>query len=216
MENFGLIEVFPSLQLKTDISIVGSSPRIMGMGLGAEIDRHHEVVRFNYATTSGFEADAGARTTLRFVGQRVHISGVIFDQFSAVLPHADGAILTKKKNIEALAEIIPGRDLYIWAGFEKHRRQFKVFLTDVLDIPAFDGLVNFRSGVMVALLFLVSSDCNCRISMYGFDSLQSRDASGGHYFGSHSTKSIGKFHSDLSLEFEVIDRLIARGYVKYF
>lgn len=215
VKKFALKEVNPSLLLGSDICIVGSSPRIVGKGLGAEIDCHHEVIRFNYAITRGFEADAGSRTTLRFIGQRVHIAGTIFDQFNAVLPSADGALLTKHKNIEALSTIVPDRELYIWSGFEKHRRFFKTFVTTVLGVQAFDGPVNFRSGVMIALLLLISSDFDCKITMYGFDSLQGREIGGGHYFGTHSTKGIGKFHTDLSIEFDVIDRLISQGYVKY-
>ena len=49
-------------------AVVGSSPTLLGKGLGAEIDAHDAVLRFNNAPTCGWEADVGNRTTIRSIG----------------------------------------------------------------------------------------------------------------------------------------------------
>lgn len=44
--------------------LVGNGPSLNGSGLGKQIDAFDEVVRFNDYVIEGFEADAGAKTTL--------------------------------------------------------------------------------------------------------------------------------------------------------
>lgn len=46
-------------------AVVGSSDTLVGSGLGAEIDSHSAVFRFNDAPTRGFTQDVGSRTTVR-------------------------------------------------------------------------------------------------------------------------------------------------------
>jgi hypothetical protein len=56
-------------------ALVGNAWHLLGADLGAEIDAHAVVVRFGAAApTEGFEADVGARTTLRVVVRAVRTS----------------------------------------------------------------------------------------------------------------------------------------------
>lgn len=52
-------------------AVVSSAGALLGSGLGAEIDAHDFVVRFNDAPTDGFEGDVGSRTHLRVVNSQV-------------------------------------------------------------------------------------------------------------------------------------------------
>ncbi|MFW2831507.1 glycosyltransferase family 29 protein [Sphingomonas sp. ID0503] len=46
------------------LAIIGNAPSLVGEGLGAWIDSHDVVVRFNEAALAGFEADLGSRTDI--------------------------------------------------------------------------------------------------------------------------------------------------------
>ena len=56
----------PRLPIRTDepVLLVGNGPSLIDGRLGAQIDSHAHVVRFNGWTVDGFERDAGTRTTL--------------------------------------------------------------------------------------------------------------------------------------------------------
>lgn len=63
--------VSPFLTLGGRVAIVGSSGRLSGAGLGPNIDRCDDVIRFNRAPTEGFERDVGGKTTLRVTNNHV-------------------------------------------------------------------------------------------------------------------------------------------------
>ncbi len=66
-----LILTSPPVEMAGDPVLVGSSPALLGSGLGFAIDSFPEIVRFNRAPTAGFEADVGSRTTLRVANTHV-------------------------------------------------------------------------------------------------------------------------------------------------
>lgn len=60
--------MFPDLAEMADWStcaVVGSSSSMSSAGLGAEVDNHTAVIRFNDAPTEEYESDVGSKTTLR-------------------------------------------------------------------------------------------------------------------------------------------------------
>ncbi|XP_062988321.1 beta-galactoside alpha-2,6-sialyltransferase 1 [Elgaria multicarinata webbii] len=52
-------------------AVVSSAGAMKSSHLGAEIDSHDAVLRFNGAPTSGFEADVGEKTTIRLVNSQL-------------------------------------------------------------------------------------------------------------------------------------------------
>lgn len=48
-------------------AVVGSSPSLLGRGLGRVIDAHDTVIRFGNLPVQGFETDVGSRTTVAYV-----------------------------------------------------------------------------------------------------------------------------------------------------
>ncbi|XP_070561465.1 beta-galactoside alpha-2,6-sialyltransferase 2-like [Ptychodera flava] len=73
-------------------AVVGSSSYMNGSALGAEIDSHNAVLRFNMAPTKGFEKDVGTKTTIRVINNQV----------------------LGEKNADKLAEIIGNETLFLW------------------------------------------------------------------------------------------------------
>lgn len=60
-----LFGIEPDYQLRgSRVAIVGNSPKLVGRGLGKDIDAHDEIMRFNGALTNGFADDVGKRTTI--------------------------------------------------------------------------------------------------------------------------------------------------------
>lgn len=51
--------------------VVGNGPQLVGRGLGAFIDNHQTVIRFNEFETDGFEEDYGAKTDIWIVNKRL-------------------------------------------------------------------------------------------------------------------------------------------------
>merc|ERR1712137_680042 len=51
-------------------AVVGSSPGLIGKGLGNDIDAHDLVIRFNTAVAEGLEKDKGSRTDVRLTGKK--------------------------------------------------------------------------------------------------------------------------------------------------
>lgn len=60
--------ITPVIGLSGSVAVVGNSPKILGIGLGQEIDKHDEVIRFNGAVISDYVNDVGSKTTIVFVG----------------------------------------------------------------------------------------------------------------------------------------------------
>ena len=56
--------ITPVIGLSGSVAVVGNSPKILGIGLGQEIDKHDEVIRFNGAVISDYVNDVGSKTTI--------------------------------------------------------------------------------------------------------------------------------------------------------
>ncbi len=203
----------PELALPYDVGIVGSAPRLLGAGAGAQIDSHDAVVRFNFALTAGYEQDVGSRTTLRFVGKRPEGDSEARQKGVTTLASGDEPVLVKLKHLTAVQAMAPHRRYVVWKRWGEFRRGAQAFLAEHVDAGLAAELPNFRSGLMLSLLFLMSSDCACRIHLYGFDESSGDASAGGHYFEAHSIARIGEIHTDLEIEYEVLRRLARRSLV---
>lgn len=62
-------------------AVVGNGHALKGRGLGAEIDSHDVVIRFNNGLVRGYEGDAGSRTSLRLVN---HVAAQLLDPDAVV------------------------------------------------------------------------------------------------------------------------------------
>ena len=69
-----LFIVKPNLYLPEDLTIVGSSKILLKNKHGEEIDKSNFIVRFNFATTSGFEDYVGSFTSLMVINNHVYQS----------------------------------------------------------------------------------------------------------------------------------------------
>lgn len=111
-------------------AVVGNSGALNASGLGAEIDGHDAVLRFNTAPTEGYERDVGGRETLRLISRAV-----------AIEIHAG-----RQKPIGSpkLAWVVEGADLkdklapaYVYTLPSKTRHQTALALSKVVDPERF-------------------------------------------------------------------------------
>jgi len=58
---FDLVDMFPD---KQRVAVIGNAPTLRGSGMGAHIDDHDVIVRFNDCRVRGFERDVGGRTDI--------------------------------------------------------------------------------------------------------------------------------------------------------
>jgi len=90
-------------------AVVGSSPTLLGKGLGNDIDAHDLVLRFNQAVVAGAEADKGSRTDVRIIGGR---GSIIFYEdcdeivLAIVSPH-------KRDLVDSVGRAFPMQPLFL-------------------------------------------------------------------------------------------------------
>lgn len=139
-------------------AVVGNSPLLLSAPMGAEIDAHDVVLRFNFAPTVGYEKFVGTRTHLRMMAQvyvpanRSEGSVVLHRYYAPFLAGED-----KAANGNYSVAQLTGWPL-IRIGTSRRRRWFP------------------SSGIAGALLLMRSC---AGVSMYGFDL---NGNSPGHYF----------------------------------
>ncbi|MCC5450291.1 glycosyltransferase family 29 protein [Rheinheimera sp. UJ51] len=62
------LAITPELHISNNVAVVGNSPKILTKNLGAEIDSHQDVIRFNGALVDEYKSDVGSKTTFQFIG----------------------------------------------------------------------------------------------------------------------------------------------------
>lgn len=164
------------------IALVGNGPSVLGRKLGAEIEAHDYVVRFNYPRLSGFEADVGRRTDLMLLDNShrssVH-TRILREQEYPALP----ALVTSGGERGPTDAPPPGLP------------QDYVDLGNAISYNR--GTTGFRAIVMAVLMF------NRQVSLYGFDFFPPGEA--GHYY-ERGTASV---HHEVGYEAWFVRRFLA-------
>jgi hypothetical protein len=113
-----LYGIEPDYQLRgTRVAIVGNSPKLIGRGLGPQIDAHDEVMRFNGALTQDFAPDVGTRTTICCVAIDIaYIFALPFKQ-PAQMGDGDNELtrdLARKHNAARFLEQFPDATFFLF------------------------------------------------------------------------------------------------------
>lgn len=90
---------FSDLVAGRTVAVVGNGPGEVGKGLGAEIDAHDVVVRFNCFMTEGYENDYGTRTD---IWSKASIDHIVHDRVAGVK-----SMVVHDRNLER-ASLKPG------------------------------------------------------------------------------------------------------------
>jgi hypothetical protein len=126
--------VHPALVLLEKTIIVGSSPNLVGSGLGSTIDSFDDVVRFNRAPTDGYQIDIGSKTTLRVANTHVVLNMPMGENWNPIGQPTDFI-----KNLR-------NSRLVCWGNFEGYDLKYhidhnnSIYMTDFTD-PMFPGNV---------------------------------------------------------------------------
>lgn len=227
--------VTPKLRLDADIAIVGASPRLREHALGADIDRHAEIVRINDAAIAGHETHVGSRTTLRFIGRTIRteeapdgaIHSRIRSKHKAVLDAAEEHVLGHERNLEALAQMLPGRPIHEWSDYRRfvrevhsHARKIPGVSYETLDLGrGFLPEGPFRSGLVLIVALLRHSKLKAKLHVFGFDSSGETFADSKtnpyHYYEKFQPVLDGwkQAHIDPAVEAKVLNQLQAAGHI---
>lgn len=141
------------------IALVGNGPSVLGRGLGADVEAHDCVVRFNYPRLSGFEADVGRRTDIMLIDNSHRASVPTRIQREPEYPRIP-VLVTSGGERTASQEPPPGLP------------QDYINLGNTLSYNR--GTTGFRAIVMAVLMF------RRPVTLYGFDFFPPGEA--GHYF----------------------------------
>ncbi len=240
-EGFLFAGVAPDLRLKYDIAIVGGSPRILGRGDGAAIDSHAEIIRINDGLIDGFEADVGARTTLRFVGRAIKpqseatwgrgpLGGddaATRDAFLARVRLGRERILGRSANVEAVRETLPDNAVYEWIDHHAFTRETHahaqalpgVRYDDTSEGQGFRRRGAFRSGLTLALALLTHSECDANLHLFGFDLGESEERSAPYHYYDQAALDMDVWkgaHAAPDVEYVVLRQLADAGYVTLY
>lgn len=190
-----LLYVKPALFLPNSITIVGSSISILKNKNGKEIDNSKFIVRFNLATTRGFQKYTGNVTSLMVINNVVY-KELKFKKIKKKMNNFLVISPNKEKKYRSDSKI---------CFFEKKIFQYFLALKFISYKDIFFKLIkilikkNFSVGFCFILLCISSK---IKIKIFGFD-LEENMYKRKHYY---KKLSIGNVHN-LTLEHDVLKKL---------
>ena len=188
--------VNPDLYLPDNLTIVGSSKIIFKKKNGKEIDRSNFIVRFNFASTNGFEEYTGLVTSLMVINNNQYLS------------LESNPIKRKKVSDYLVMSPFTLKKFKCQSNFfffEKKKNQYLLALGFLKYFDIFFYLIkilirkNFSIGFCFILLGIKSG---INLKIYGFD-LEEDMLKREHYY---KKQKIGGFH-DLVAEHKVLKKL---------
>ena len=196
--------VTPSLFLKDNIAVIGSSSSLLGNNLGKIIDSFDEVVRFNRAPTGGWEKHVGSKTTLRVSNNHVfsNVKHNVSGDENCDDWKPQGQPQNFIKDLKNQKILLLNRDYSAWKEKEKHiDPSSTAFLGNYLCVESFGGTRSPSVGYAFISLCIMNG---VKPTLFGFG-LMEDDEKASHYWenkdkiiSSHGYKiereNIGKWH----------------------
>lgn len=216
--DFSLAPYFEALRVSASLAIVGNSADLIGAGRGAEIDAHHQVIRFNSGVVSGYEADIGSRTSLRFVGGSFKSKDAA-RRLGRVVAQDQADILTKPNN-QVMAEFaFPGKTVHYMKRWGALATSGYALLEPYTGLHySYDGRQP-RSGILLLALLMQCSEGKLKPSVYGFD-VEDRTGPGWclHYFEKKPRENFfenfATAHAPIEWEWNTLKTLAERGHIR--
>lgn len=198
-----LYNVHPTLQVPSEITIVGSSKIILKKKIGKKIDKSNFVVRFNFANTKDFIDYTGSKTSLMVINNHVYSSLKKnlnkIDEFKNFLVISPNEINKFNSSLEFFFFEKRINQLLLSLKFIRY---FKIFISLILILIK----KNFSVGFSFILLALASG---VKLNIFGFDLNEDMDKRE-HYY---KKQKIGGVH-DLVSEHKILKKLKDLGIIK--
>lgn len=188
---------WPPIYIDPDVAVVGSAATLMGLGYGKQIDRHNEVIRFNFAKIRGYEDDVGTRETIRFWSLTDERLGQIFQTDKHQM---DKEIIECTRDVPILisylhmAEIRKNGEYY---GRSDNVHGLKPLVDDFNHKNGLDLDKPPRTG-LIMLVSLVES--GVRPHVYGFSTGTTGNRHPAHYFRKGSMVPTNGYHNVIQEE----------------
>eukprot|EP00899_Mesostigma_viride_P011417 jgi/Mesvir1/20276/Mv13509-RA.1 len=168
-----------SSSCKDTCAVVGGSSRLRGAGHGPEIDRADLVIRINSAPVRGYDADVGARTSLRVVfpaslvmlRRKVHSKNIQIVETEPDLYLLRCDMVRCKRVLSHMPLSIPPELRVRHKALPQHEMMEAVNRTVLLNLHAFYPLlhaVSARKASSGALSIMLALMLCRRVSLYGF------------------------------------------------
>jgi len=204
----------PDIYVSSSVAIVGNSVTLLNHKLGKEIDRHTDVIRFNYAHTSGYEKYCGRKTTMYVAGYPAFLGGK-----PEAHPEIDNMDYEYYQKLKDSRIVVYYRGEKIVSSIKKMANQIKkneneVYLLELdkkehfnrvlrsVNIKDFDR--NLQSGSTLMMLLV---ELGLKPDIYGFD-LKYCDDNYYYYWDLKNKKchKLSRFHN-YDDEFEIPNKL---------
>lgn len=178
------------------VVLVGNGPGVIGANIGAIIDAHDEVVRFNNFKTAGFERDIGAKTTLWSTFGKGVVPADSPPPVRVVLVHENATPAGSPQQVFRLPSAFYKRMMEEIRAISKHQKASEVTPT---------------SGFLVTR-WLLESGCP-HVNLAGFDHF-SKAKSGQHHYWNVKTFARPADH-DGDAERQLLQPFLIAGRLAY-
>lgn len=173
--------VTPTLFVKSNMAIVGSSSSLLDTEQGQDIDNFDEVVRFNRAPTEGWENHVGSKTTLRVANNHVfaNVKHNVGGDEDCEDWKPQGQPQNFVRDLKNQKILLLNRDYSAWEEKEKHiDPSSSAFLGNYLCVESFGGTRSPSVGYAFISLCIMNG---IKPTLFGFG-LKEDDEKASHYW----------------------------------
>lgn len=195
--------LFARLVAEGTVAVVGNGPGNLGSGLGAEIDAHDIVIRFNNHPT-GYEGDYGTRTD-------VWVRGAHRDVRDRVAVDSGALVVWEMDFFRNLLEVPGHADILYRDVLFSPDRVTHIDTGTKARLRRRSGLLLPTSGAQILWMLSEARGSLAGVDVYGFSSITGGDQ--GHYFDTlgdmgarHDVELEGAFLRALLVEHVVAER----------
>ena len=173
--------VTPTLFVKSNMAIVGSSSSLLDAERGQYIDDFDEVVRFNRAPTEGWENYVGSKTTLRVANNHVfaNVKHNVGGDEECDDWKPQGQPQNFIRDLKDQKILLLNKDFSAWEEKEKHiDSSSTAFLGNYLCVESFGGTLSPSVGYAFIALCIMNG---IKPTLFGFG-LAEEDNKASHYW----------------------------------
>lgn len=212
-DQWSLRRTIDAVSSEGDIALIGNGPRLIERQDGAKIDACSVIVRITDGRWQGFEAHAGSRTDIRFIG--VPLKARLQPFFREL--NEISRIVSPDFNKDVLEAMPHLKTVEYFPNFNRLRSQAFRQLRSVVEVETIPEK-NPRSGIVLLSLMTELMQRGRLIRLFGFDT-EMRSGGAEHYYQDGRKlddvlKTWDDFHCPMEVEFALLHRMRDKGLIE--